>query len=379
MIRVGVIALALCYLLQSALHAAEPRFSAGGRLNLDAIYTTQLAAGATNTNVADIAFIPSSIPVDGTGTESRFSINHRESRFWGTLHLPLGERDLSTYVEVDLMGTRNTARGDRLSAVPRLRHYHLKYGGLVLGQTNTGFFNVSSFPEVNDFNGPVGAVVVRQELVSYTHRFDWASASLSLEDSQSNLVTGSGQRLVPEDERYPDAVLKLVFNGDWGNVSVSGLLREITHKNVSRESLWAGGINVSGRVLFANNDNLRFTAAWGEGIGRYISFGTFSDALLDNSGELQPVQVASLNLAYQHWWTGKLRSNLVLGTTHADHPAGVNPAMTDSAFYSSHLNLLWSPRLDITLGVEWLYGRRERKDGADGELNRLQVSARYRF
>ena len=379
MTRLRVALLALCFLLQVELVADEVRFSIGGRFKFDGIYSSRLAEGQHDTNFPDIAFVPSSVVVDGVGAGSKFTVSHRESRFWSTLRIPVADRDLSTYLEADLMGTRATSNGSKLTGLPRLRHYYLQYAGLVVGQTNTGFFNVSSFPEINDFNGPVGVVVLRQRLLSYTHNFGWGNASLSFEDSETSLATSSGARLASNDERHPDITLKLAFNGDWGNISVSGLLREIINRDTVNDQLWAGGLNVSGRLLLPGDDNLRFSLVWGKGLGRYVSSGVFSDALLDDAGQLHTVESSTVNLSYQHWWTGKLRSNIAIAASWAEHPAMINPAQTNRAFYSSHLNLIWSPRLDIKVGVEWLYGWREREDGANGELNRLQVTASYRF
>ena len=374
-----VFVLALCCLAQPELSSEELRFSIGGRFKFDSVYSSRLSQGQNDTNLADIAFVPSSVVLDDPDAQSKYSFSHRESRFWSTLHLPLSDRDLSAYVEADLMGTRTTANGTRLTGLPRLRHYFLKYQGLVLGQTNTGFFNVSSFPEINDFNGPVGTTVLRQRLLSYTHSFRWGNASLSFEDSETSLATTTGLRLASNDERYPDITLKLSSTGDWGNVSVSGLFRELINKGSVTDKTWTGGINVSGRLLLARDDNLRFSLVWGKGLGRYVSSGLFSDALLDDAGRLYTVESTSINIAYQHWWTRKLRSNLAIATSWAENPVLINSAQTNRAFYSSHLNLIWSPRLAIKLGLEWLYGWREREDGADGELNRIQLSASYRF
>jgi len=46
---------------------------------------------------------------------------------------------------------------------------------------------------------------------------------------------------------------------------------------------------------------------------------------------------------------------------------------------STHANLLWSPILQATLGLEYIYGMRELIDGRSGSLSRVQLSARYNF
>ncbi|MDD2864989.1 MAG: DcaP family trimeric outer membrane transporter [Methylococcales bacterium] len=46
---------------------------------------------------------------------------------------------------------------------------------------------------------------------------------------------------------------------------------------------------------------------------------------------------------------------------------------------SIHANLLWSPITQIILGMEYVYATREVFDGRDGDLQRVQFSARYNF
>ena len=42
-------------------------------------------------------------------------------------------------------------------------------------------------------------------------------------------------------------------------------------------------------------------------------------------------------------------------------------------------NLLYSPEKKMTFGVEYKVGERETESGADGDINRLQLSAKYVF
>ncbi|TMP26646.1 porin, partial [Pseudoalteromonas rubra] len=42
-------------------------------------------------------------------------------------------------------------------------------------------------------------------------------------------------------------------------------------------------------------------------------------------------------------------------------------------------NLLYSPVKKLTFGVEFKHAERETESGADGDLDRLQFSAKYAF
>jgi hypothetical protein len=60
-----------------------------------------------------------------------------------------------------------------------------------------------------------------------------------------------------------------------------------------------------------------------------------------------------------------------------------NPGFVPDDFYKrtfrASTNLLWSPTPRVTVGGEFLWGRRENQDGGDGDAKQVQFSARYGF
>lgn len=138
-------------------------------------------------------------------------------------------------------------------------------------------------------------------------------------------------------------------------------------------------ISAAGRIYLAEQNNLRFALSYGNVLGRHMSFNAFDDATIDSTGKINLTEIVSAYLAYQHWWTNTLRSSLIVGAAYADQSASMAPASVDKIFASSHVNLLWSPILEMTLGLEWLHGYRKLENGQDGNINRLQFSAVYKF
>jgi hypothetical protein len=51
----------------------------------------------------------------------------------------------------------------------------------------------------------------------------------------------------------------------------------------------------------------------------------------------------------------------------------------NQAAQSISVNLLYSPRPPLTLGVEYMHAQRELEGGVDGTMDRLQFSARFAF
>jgi hypothetical protein len=68
----------------------------------------------------------------------------------------------------------------------------------------------------------------------------------------------------------------------------------------------------------------------------------------------------------------------VFGYTHVD-PTNPQPA---AAFLDSYYwlgNLLWNPAGSLNVGVEYLFGTHDIKDGEGAHASRVQFSAKYDF
>lgn len=74
-----------------------------------------------------------------------------------------------------------------------------------------------------------------------------------------------------------------------------------------------------------------------------------------------------------------MRSNLTLGYLAVDNdPALTGMAATKDAM-SAHINLIYSPLPRLDFGIELMYAEREVESGTDGDLTRLQFSAKYAY
>jgi hypothetical protein len=176
---------------------------------------------------------------------------------------------------------------------------------------------------------------------------------------------------------------RLDVEGDWGNWSLAGLLRQLRLDDAAlaggAESAWGAAVNTAGRIYLGPRDNLRFSLSYGNGLGRYLSYNAFNDATLIAGSGLELSEILGGFVSYQHWWGETLRSSFIAGYAYADNDVVVAPADTNRSFYSTHLNLIWSPTLNTSIGIEWLHGYRELEDGRDGELDRIQFTSTYKF
>ena len=130
--------------------------------------------------------------------------------------------------------------------------------------------------------------------------------------------------------------------------------------------------------FLGKRDNLKLTAHYGDGYGTQLKGGP-EEAVFDTANsELDTIGIWSLFGGIQHYWAEKFRSNLTFGHVKADNPALVPSDALDSTTYAS-ANFIWNPYKQLTLGVEYLWGRRENVDVASGTSNRLLFSSRFDF
>ena len=84
------------------------------------------------------------------------------------------------------------------------------------------------------------------------------------------------------------------------------------------------------------------------------------------------------HISYEQWWTDKLASNFTFSRSDIDLTDTL-PATTYKAASYGAANVVWFPVERLGLGVEFLYGGREDKDGARGKNYRIQTAVQYRF
>jgi hypothetical protein len=130
--------------------------------------------------------------------------------------------------------------------------------------------------------------------------------------------------------------------------------------------------------FLGKRDNFRLNAHFGDGYGTQLKGGPTEAVFNTADSNLDVIAIWSVVGGLQHFWTDKFRSNLVLGHVSADNPVSAPGDALESTTYTS-ANLIWNPYKKLTLGVEYLWGRRENFDGAAGDSNRILFSSRYDF
>ncbi len=350
----------------------------GGFVKTDVMFT-DYGSGSYSGAGRDF-YIPGTTPVgDGDG-ESYLDFHAKESRinFKTTHNLDNGAK-IGTFLEMDFQLPAGGNERVSNSFAPRIRHAFVTYNKWLVGQTWMTFFNVGALPENLDFVGPAESTIFgRQPMIRYTSG-PWQFA---LETPETTVTPyGGGGRIVTDDNNAPDAVLRYNMKGDWGTFTVAGLYRQLSYDNGSTidDSTTSYGISVSGKFVFGNKDDFRWMASTGKGLGRYMGLNTANGAVLDENGRLHAIDSTGIFGSYRHLWNDKWRSNLTLGYLTVDNDTELTGTGVTKNASSMHFNLIYSPQPKLDFGVELLLADREIESGADGDMTRLQFSAKYAY
>jgi hypothetical protein len=117
-------------------------------------------------------------------------------------------------------------------------------------------------------------------------------------------------------------------------------------------------------------------------MGRYFTVGYAPDAIYDSAigNQLHVVDNVAGFAALKLGWTPTIRSTFMVGYQHADYPGGILlPDLANKAAYSLAGNLFWSPVKNLDFGIEYRHAQREVVSGLKGQMDRVEMAAKYTF
>ena len=348
----------------------------GGYVKLDAMVTD------SDGEIAALGrdfYVPSLTPIGGEST-TRYDMHARQSRFFFSTATALDDGSKITgHLEFDFM-TSNNGNDERTTNgySPVLRHAFVKYKNWTVGQTWSNFMDVASLPDTLDFVGnPDAAIFIRQAQVRYTH----GNFAVAVENPESTVTPfGGGARITTDDNTTPDVTASYSMKTDWGFFKVAGLVRQIAIDNGTfDDNVTSYGLSVSTKIDFSNKDDLRITLNTGKGLGRYVGLNTVNGAVLDANGELETIDVTAFSVAYRHLWNEQWRSTFLYSTLMADNDTALTGVGVTKTTQSYSANLLYQAAKKLMVGVEYKFANREIESGLDGDMHRIQFSAKYDF
>jgi hypothetical protein len=357
----------------------DTEIKVGGYVKMDGLISDY--SKAPTRGVGEDFFIPATIATSGEPGDPRLNLHAKETRFWLKSFTPTEFGDITTHFEIDfLLGQQGNERvGNSFS--PRVRHASLSSKRWTVGQTWTSFLNTSTLPDYLDFIGPVGVTFARQAQIRYTMPTTNGNWSFSLENPETTLTPyGGGPRIDADDSSVPDIVVRRNWTGDWGNLSIAALLRELKIDAMGLDDSERGaGISIAGRFALSDGDDVRWQLNYGNALGRYLGLNSFNVGALDATNKIVLTTQYGMFAAYRHVWNDRLHSSFGASFSSADNDTSISGLAVPESYQSAHADIIWSPVNRLSLGAEYIFGRRRDESGDDGTLNRLQFSAKYLY
>ena len=353
--------------------------SIGGYAKLSTIYS-DTDSGALAAGLGRDIYLPSATPVgNASNADSQvLDFTARESRINFKGKTEIDGHKVGMTLEIDFLGTSGGNEVVSNSYSPRLRHYFFTFDNWLFGQTWSTAMDTAALAESVDFlASPEGIVFIRQAMVRYSR----GNFQVALENPQSFVNDNdadSTTSLNGDVGVVPDLTGNYKFKGNWGHVRLNGLLRQITvEQGTIDESEMGYGIGASGKIKVGKTDDIRFSAMYGDGMGRYTSLGLVPDGVLINN-KIETTKSTILSAAYRHVWNAKSSSNIILSSADIDNPTGSDGGINKGST-SIQINYLYRPVKQVTYGIMVLGAERETENGDKGELARVQASAKYSF
>jgi hypothetical protein len=342
---------------------------------------------------------PSRIPtIDGQfGGDGQSIFSVRQSRLGVKATGKLLNKPYEAKFEFDLYGTG----ADAGQTTMRVRHMYAKWGPFLAGQTNTLFMDADLFPNTIDYWGPPGMVFTRNPQLRFTflNNNGW-QAAVALEHPSNDIDVGN-LRLIDEDiasnirndEPLPDLTAMVRYDGKWGHVQLSGLLRKVAYETVGTAdnepngSKTGWGLNL-GTAFNISLATLRIGAVYGRGIATYMNDGGMdmgpNVAVVPAPGTLilvpsaEAVKLFGMTAYVDLNWSKHFTSSIGYSFDKVDNTSFQSATAFRKGEYAS-ANLLWHPAENVMTGGEFLWGKRTDNDGETGTDTRFQYSFKWSF
>jgi hypothetical protein len=332
-------------------------------------------------------YLPQQIPVGGGFSSQDFLIQARQTRFVLNTATPAGDNMLKSHLEFDFAISTAPAGAQRATNAftPNLRRAFLSYGNLLIGQEWTTFQNVAVLPESTDFVGPIeGTVFVRQGMVQYklplSSNFDLLAA---LENPETEAINNTSPALSDnDDDRLPDAVVRINARTGFGDFSLAGLVRELrVDSNGFGDTRIGWGLSGAGKIPFGGRHDLRFMATYGDGIGRYLGLGFGPDTVFAATpgARLESVRNFAAFAALKLGWTSTLRSTFMGGYQDVDYRNAKVSLLNNASAWSLAGNLFWNISKNFDVGVEYRHAVRTLVNGDSGAMDRVEAAFKYAY
>ncbi len=316
----------------------------------------------------------------------------RQTRFGVRSTTPTSMGDLKTTFEFELFGTGVDAGQTTI----RLRHAYGELGRFGAGQTWSPFMDIDVFPNTVEYWGPNGMAFFRNVQVRFMPIQGDTRMTIALERPGASADQGDvAGRIEISDVRprfpVPDLSAEYRRAMPWGYIELAGILRYIKWEDQGAQPFdlsgdavgW--GLNASSNVKIGEQNVLRLSALYGEGIQNYMNDAPADVGVEPNPGDPDaPVKgvalpVLGLVAFLDHTWNEKFSSSVGWSMVDIDN----SELQSVDAFSRGNYaigNVAYYPVPGVMTVVELQYGDRTNfEDGFDTNIFKVQFTAKYNF
>lgn len=325
-----------------------------------------------------------SVPLNkANATKGALNTTAATSRIGLDIVRPTEYGDLTGKIEADFAGSSdNNSNGSF-----RVRHAYLSLGKWLVGQTTSPFVNTDTAPDLIDFTGPMGTGTQRNVQVRYTQPVTTnQKLLLALESGQiteeDNSTTG-GKRLPAVTARYD-----LATADKKGLLQLHALAHEnrVSSNDNNDEEKWGWGVGVGGKYQLTSQDAIMANYYHVKGDSKYMLYSgqgnsAYTTTLSNGDYNIYLSEFDTAQVGYQRKWNSQWRSTFsVAGMKFKDDNAYARANQSNNkTLYNAIANIIWSPVKNLDLGAEYTNGQRKTFAGDKGDINRVNLMAKYSF
>lgn len=327
------------------------------------------------------------INVFGTDDSSSFKMDMYQTqlKFESTIMTKEGE-SIYAIVEFDFWGGNGTMR---------LRKAYVEFDHWQIGQGWASFGDEALWPNILEWEGPPSGVWVRSPHIKYFNKIgndpDWRYIiALDAPITDYNKYDEIEPLIGNANQTTPDVILGVKHEKKWGHLRMSTMFRNINYEYDGAKSSFLGyGLSFSGRLLKRKN-SFQFQGTAGKGITSYITSiaGFGYDGFPTVNNELDATPSYGGWMAYEHFWTKKLHTNLVGGYTRfytndvsrflisdsTDPQSVVLNGDIDHVHYYGIVNIMYDHYNRMTYGLELDYGAKRLIMNGEANGNQLDIN-----
>ena len=353
-----------------------PQFkgSFGANIKLNGYY--DVFGGLQNSETFNIGGI-NVFDTDDSGS-FKMDLYQTQMKFESTIMTDSGKK-VNAVVEFDFWGGNGHLR---------LRKAYVEFEHWQIGQSWASFGDEALWPNIMEWEGPPSGIWVRSPHIKYFNTIggnpNWRYIlALDAPITDYNKY-GEIEPLVDEEHQVmPDFIVGVKHEKGWGHFRFATILRNIKYKfNDETDTFIGYGFSFSG-ILKKDRNSFQYQLVGGKGITAYItSVGGFGyDGYPTTGGSIDATPSYGGWTSYEHFWTPKIHTNVVVGYTRFYTNDIQRYIISDGDIEDSLLiqgdinhvhsygivNVMYDPFKRMTFGIELDYGVKNLE--ASGFLN----------